>query len=100
YGHEPIIVSVGAEGEDPMVSHARFAEALDHALDRIARIKADAAAGTLQQRPAWPMIVLRSPKGWTCPDEVDGKAIEGTWRAHQVPLDGVRDNVEHRRLLE
>ncbi|SFS19382.1 xylulose-5-phosphate/fructose-6-phosphate phosphoketolase [Agrococcus baldri] len=100
YGHEPIVVSVGADDEDPMVSHARFAEALDDALDRIAQIKSDAAAGALEQRPAWPMIVLRSPKGWTCPDEVDGKAIEGTWRAHQVPLAEVRENDEHRRLLE
>jgi xylulose-5-phosphate/fructose-6-phosphate phosphoketolase len=100
YGHEPIIVTVGTDGEDPMLSHARFAAALDDALDRIARIKADAAAGALEQRPSWPMIVLRSPKGWTCPDEVDGKAIEGTWRAHQVPLAEVRENDEHRQLLE
>ncbi|GEK79528.1 phosphoketolase family protein [Agrococcus baldri] len=100
YGHDPIVVTVGADDEDPMESHARFAEALDDALDRIAQIKADAAAGALEERPAWPMLVLRSPKGWTCPDEVDGTAIEGTWRAHQVPLEEVRENDEHRRLLE
>ena len=111
YGHDPIVVTVGADDEDPMASHERFAAALDDALDRIASIKADAsgvadassdAAGSANggARPAWPMIVLRSPKGWTCPDEVDGKQIEGTWRSHQVPLEEVRDDEGHRRLLE
>ncbi|MFP5250864.1 MAG: phosphoketolase [Actinomycetes bacterium] len=100
YGHEPLVVTVGFDDEPAREVHARFATVLDDALDRIAAIKADAAAGTLTERPAWPMIVLRSPKGWTCPDEVEGERIEGTWRAHQVPLSGVRDDDGHRRILE
>lgn len=99
YGHEPLVVEVGADGEPPLEAHARFAAVLDEALDRIATIKADASAGSLSARPAWPMIVLRSPKGWTGPREVDGTRVEGTWRAHQVPLSGVRDDDAHRELL-
>jgi xylulose-5-phosphate/fructose-6-phosphate phosphoketolase len=83
YGHEPIYV----EGDDPEVMHPRMAEALDEALDAIA------AGGR-------PMIVLRTPKGWTGPKEVDGQPTEGTWRSHQVPLAGTRDNPEHRAQLE
>lgn len=83
YGHEPIYV----EGDDPEVMHPRMAEALDEALDAIA------AGGR-------PMIVLRTPKGWTGPKEVDGQRTEGTWRSHQVPLAGTRDNPEHRAQLE
>ncbi|XVV00368.1 phosphoketolase family protein [Actinosynnema sp. CA-248983] len=90
YGYAPSYV----EGSDPAEMHARMAEALDAALDEIRRIKTSA------ERPRWPMIVLRSPKGWTGPSEVDGKPVEGTWRSHQVPLAGVRDNPEHLRLLE
>ena len=100
YGHDPLVVTVGFDDEPPLESHARFAAVIDDALDRIATIKADAAAGRLDDRPAWPMIVLRSPKGWTGPGAVDGKRIEGTWRAHQVPLSGVRDDDAHRQLLE
>ncbi|MCR8669904.1 phosphoketolase [Agrococcus sp. HG114] len=99
YGHDPLVVEVGADGEPHLEAHARFAAVLDDALDRIAAIKADARAGRLEERPAWPMIVLRSPKGWTGPDRVDGTDVEGTWRAHQVPLSGVRDDDEHRALL-
>lgn len=99
YGHEPLVAEVGADSEPPLESHARFAAVLDEALDRIATIKADASAGSLSARPAWPMIVLRSPKGWTGPREVDGTRVEGTWRAHQVPLSGVRDDDAHRELL-
>ena len=58
------------------------------------------AAGGAAERPRWPMIVLRTPKGWTGPDVVDGEQIQGTWRAHQVPLSGVRENADHRALLE
>ncbi|SDR85072.1 phosphoketolase family protein [Agrococcus carbonis] len=100
YGHDPILVTVGERGEEHAVSHARFAEALDDALDRIAAIKAAAVEGTLRGRPAWPMLVLRSPKGWTCPAEVDGLPVEGTWRSHQVPLERVREDDAHRELLE
>ena len=74
--------------------HADFAAALDEALDAIAVAKRSAT------RPKWPMIVLRTPKGWTGPAEVDGKPVENTWRSHQVPMADVRDNPEHLALLE
>ncbi|SDK18943.1 phosphoketolase family protein [Streptomyces indicus] len=94
YGHEPLYVT----GSDPRRVHRAFAQALDRALDRIDRIKAEAP--TAQGRPRWPVIVLRTPKGWTGPETVDGEPVEDTWRSHQVPLAGVRDNPEHLRQLE
>jgi xylulose-5-phosphate/fructose-6-phosphate phosphoketolase len=100
YGHTPYIVSGGFDGEDPIAVHARMAETLDEVLNQIAQIKADAAAGTLDGRPAWPMIILRTPKGWTCPKEIDGHPAEDNWRSHQVPLSNARDTEEHTRLLE
>jgi xylulose-5-phosphate/fructose-6-phosphate phosphoketolase len=90
YGHRPILVT----GDDPEQVHRDFAAALDDALDDIAGSKRSAS------RPKWPMIVLRTPKGWTGPAEVDGLPVEGTWRSHQVPLADVRGNEEHLRLLE
>ncbi|RLK46762.1 phosphoketolase family protein [Microbacterium telephonicum] len=98
YGHEPLLVDV-EKGDDPRVAHRRFAAALDHALDRIAEIRRAASEGD-DARPVWPMIVLRSPKGWRGPDTVDGDPVEGTWRAHQVPVDDVRENADHRDVLE
>ncbi|MBP2335698.1 xylulose-5-phosphate/fructose-6-phosphate phosphoketolase [Saccharothrix coeruleofusca] len=95
YGYTPRYV----EGDDPSTMHVRMAEVLDEVVDEIARIRQAARAGQTE-RPRWPMIVLRSPKGWTGPSEVDGVAVEGTWRSHQVPLAGVRDNPDHLRLLE
>ena len=84
YGHRPYFV----EGHDPTTMHLQFAQALDAALADIRAIQGSARTrGATPLRPAWPMIVLRSPKGWTGPREVDGKPVEGTWRAHQVPLD-------------
>jgi len=100
YGHEPFLISGGFDGDDVREFHQRFAEVLDTVLDRIAAIKADAAAGTLDERPTWPMIILRTPKGWTCPKEIDGKRVEGTFRAHQVPLTNARDTPEHLAILE
>jgi len=100
YGHTPYVVSGGFDGEDPMLVHARLAETMDVVLNQIAQIKADAAAGTLDGRPAWPMIILRTPKGWTCPKEIDGHPAENNWRSHQVPLANARDTEEHTRLLE
>ncbi|MGN6404537.1 phosphoketolase family protein [Sinomonas sp.] len=100
YGHTPYLVSVGLDGEDPLAAHERFAAVLDGALDHIAALKADAAAGRLTERPPWPMIIFRSPKGWTCPKEIDGHPAEGNWRAHQVPLAQARDSEEHLRILE
>jgi xylulose-5-phosphate/fructose-6-phosphate phosphoketolase len=97
YGYAPVFV----EGDDPELMHPAMAKALDTVLDRIGEIQAkarrpDAAA----ERPVWPMIVLRSPKGWTGPKEVDGKKVEGFWRAHQVPVENVRSNKEHLKILE
>ncbi|MFI6798720.1 phosphoketolase [Streptosporangium canum] len=89
YGYRPHIVS----GDDPAVMHGLMAETLDAVFDEIAEFKDGRA-----ERP--PMIVLRTPKGWTGPREVDGLPVEGTWRAHQVPLSAVRQNAEHRAMLE
>jgi xylulose-5-phosphate/fructose-6-phosphate phosphoketolase len=100
YGHDPVVVTGGFDREDPREVHRRFAAALDDVLDRIADIRARAAAGELDGRARWPMIVLRTPKGWTCPETVDGVRIEGTERSHQVPLSGVRDSADHRAILE
>jgi xylulose-5-phosphate/fructose-6-phosphate phosphoketolase len=96
YGYEPRFV----EGDDPAVMHQLFAAALNDCFDRIRRIQQDARAHGVHARPTWPMIVLRTPKGWTGPKEVDGVPVEGTFRAHQVPLEGVRENPAHLRLLE
>jgi xylulose-5-phosphate/fructose-6-phosphate phosphoketolase len=96
YGHEPTYVT----GDDPADVHGQMAAALDDALDRISALQERARAGELEGRPRWPMIVLRTPKGWTGPKEVDGTPVEGTYRAHQVPLSGLRENPEHVRALE
>ncbi len=96
YGHDPLFV----EGNQPEAVHQAFASALDQALDSIESIQHAARAGTTTQRPRWPMIVLRTPKGWTGPAVVDGLPVEGTWRSHQVPLPEVRTNPEHLRQLE
>ena len=100
YGWRPLFVTGGFDGEDPARVHQLLAETLDEAFDEIRRIQAMARSGALADRPTWPMIVLRTPKGWTCPKFVDGKPVEGTWRAHQVPITEVRENDGHRRLLE
>src|SRR5215216_3761788 len=101
YGHRPILVTGGFDDEDPAAVHQRFAAALDEALDEIAEIQSRAREnGAEPSRPAWPMIVLRTPKGWTGPKEVDGLPVEGTWRSHQVPMTDVRDNPDHLGLLE
>ncbi|MFC5929232.1 phosphoketolase family protein [Cryobacterium melibiosiphilum] len=104
YGHTPYIVSGGFDGEDPFLVHERMAATLDTVLNQIAEIKASAAAadaaGEDFARPRWPMIILRTPKGWTCPSVIDGNQVEGTWRAHQVPLSNARDTAAHTSLLE
>ena len=96
YGYRPIFV----EGDEPALMHVQMAQALDDVLDDIRTIQRDARTMGVTSRPTWPMIVLRSPKGWTGPRFVDGIAIEGTFRAHQVPLTEVRTNPEHLRMLE
>ncbi len=95
FGHTPFYV----EGDDPARMHQDFARALDACLDEISEIKRRARGGNTE-RPRWPMIVLRSPKGWTGPAEVDGKQVEGTWRSHQVPFAQARENDQHRAILE
>ena len=100
YGHSPHIVSGGFDGEDPLLVHARMAHTLDIVLNEIAAIKQAAADGTLEGTAKWPMIILRTPKGWTCPAEIDGVPVEDTWRAHQVPLVNARDTEAHTRILE
>ena len=89
------------EGDDPMVVHHQLARTLDRVIAEIGTIQREArAAGTVTARPRWPCIVMRTPKGWTGPKVVDGVPIEGTFRAHQVPLTEVKTNPEHLRLLE
>ena len=95
YGHAPIFV----EGDDPVLMHDLMAKAVGKAISAIRDIQHRARQGTYMSRPQWPMIVLRSPKGWTGPKEVDGLKTEGSWRSHQVPF-GDMDNPEHLRLLE
>ncbi|MDQ6435600.1 phosphoketolase family protein [Mesorhizobium sp. LHD-90] len=96
-GYDPIFV----EGHDPTPMHKAMAAALDTAFDSIGKIqrKARASKGDVE-RPRWPMIVLRSPKGWTGPKEVDGLKVEDFWRSHQVPVANARGNEAHRRILE
>ncbi|MBO0741730.1 MAG: phosphoketolase family protein, partial [Hyphomicrobiaceae bacterium] len=98
FGYDPVF----AEGSDALPMHQRMAAALDSAVDAIHAIQQAARreAGHQRAMPRWPLIVLRTPKGWTGPKEVDGKKVEGFWRAHQVPIDQARQNPEHLRLLE
>ncbi|HEV2634011.1 MAG TPA: phosphoketolase family protein, partial [Actinocrinis sp.] len=105
YGYRPYLVEI-ADPDDHPAAHQAMAAALDRALDEIAVIQAGARVphdrpGALpaHARPAWPVIVLRSPKGWTGPKRVDGKRAEGSWRSHQVPLAGLRENPEHLAAL-
>jgi xylulose-5-phosphate/fructose-6-phosphate phosphoketolase len=96
YGHEPVFV----EGDDPDTMHQLMADTLDRILVEIRTIQQEARNGTSSQRPRWPMIVLRTPKGWTGPKVVDGVQIEGTFRAHQVPLTDLATKPGHLRMLE
>jgi xylulose-5-phosphate/fructose-6-phosphate phosphoketolase len=100
YGYEPITVA----GSDPIQMHQRMAAVLDKVIEDIHSIqhlaRKSGGKGDKAQPPRWPLIILRSPKGWTGPKEVDGKKVEGFWRAHQVPIDNVRHNPKHLGLLE
>ncbi|GAB6856543.1 phosphoketolase family protein [Microbacterium xylanilyticum] len=106
YGYTPFVFTAGFDGEDPISIHRRFSALLEAVFDEIARIRAEARAGRyhsddpVMATPEWPMIILRTPKGWTGPREVDGVRVEGTYRAHQVPLASARDTPEHLRILE
>jgi xylulose-5-phosphate/fructose-6-phosphate phosphoketolase len=96
YGWMPRFV----EGDDPKVMHQKMAATLEDCMNEIHRIQHEARSKGIATRARWPMIILRSPKGWTGPKEVDGHKVEGFWRAHQVPLAGVRENAEHLKILE
>lgn len=97
YGYEPLFVS----GHDHADMHQQMAETLDSAFAKIARFQQQARSGNAPDGiPRWPMIVLRSPKGWTGPKEVDGKKVEDFWRAHQVPVSACREDDSHRQILE
>ncbi len=95
YGYSPYFV----EGRDSSKMHRLMAEALDAVMQDIQRIKTLSRKGGIQKRPLWPMIVLRTPKGWTCPPQIDGKRTEDYWRSHQVPM-GDMDKPAHVKILE
>jgi xylulose-5-phosphate/fructose-6-phosphate phosphoketolase len=95
YGYRPVLVA----GEDPALVHQAMAAALDEVLDEVREIQRNAREGGDERRPTWPMIILRTPKGWTGPKIVDGLPAEGSWRSHQVPLADVRNNPAHLVLL-
>jgi xylulose-5-phosphate/fructose-6-phosphate phosphoketolase len=96
YGYTPYYV----EGDDPQAMHQLMATTLDQVTEEIQRITQHARRNNDPTRPRWPMIVLRTPKGWTCPREVDGKQVEDSWRSHQVPMGEMHENPDHVRLLE
>ncbi|TNB46740.1 phosphoketolase family protein [Martelella lutilitoris] len=97
YGYEPFYV----EGDDPEYMHQRMAEVMEECYARIREIQSEARAeGTVYEMPRWPMIILRSPKGWTGPKFVDNKKVEDFWRSHQVPISEARQNADHRSQLE
>jgi len=96
YGYTPYFV----EGSDPAEMHQKMAAALDQAIAQICTIQRAARASSSPERPRWPMIVLRSPKGWTGPKEIKGHKAEGSWRSHQVPISDVRENPESLKRLE
>ena len=96
YGYEPYFVA----GHDPEPTHQLMAGTLDRVVEEIRAVQKDARSNGFSARPRWPMIVLETPKGWTGPKVVDGKQIEGTFRAHQVPVSEMRTNPEHLKILE
>ena len=96
YGYTPYVV----EGSDPEVMHQTMAATMEECITKIREIQSEARGQNKAFRPKWPMIILRTPKGWTAPDKVDGKKVEGFWRSHQVPLSGMHSNPEHLQLLE
>jgi len=99
YGYAPQVVHIETT-TNPAVAHQALAAALDTCLDQIAALQHAARQEGARSRPAWPLLVLRSPKGWTGPQVVDGLQVEGTFRAHQVPLGAVRTDAVHRAALE
>src|SRR5580658_2405538 len=96
YGWTPFFV----EGDEPALMHELMAATLETVIGDIKTIQADVRKNGFSKRPMWPMIVMRTPKGWTCPKEIDGKREEGYWRSHQVPMSEIRGNPGHVRILE
>jgi xylulose-5-phosphate/fructose-6-phosphate phosphoketolase len=96
FGWTPHLV----EGDDPPLMHRKMAATLEECINQIGAIQEDARRTGIQQRPSWPMIILRTPKGWTAPEELDGHKLEGSWRAHQIPIPDVAENPEHLKILE
>ena len=97
YGYDPLFVT----GDDPQLMHVQMAAAFDRVFDRIQQLQQEARSEVAAKNvPRWPMIILRSPKGWTGPKIVDGKRVEGFWRAHQVPVSSCREDESHRHILE
>jgi xylulose-5-phosphate/fructose-6-phosphate phosphoketolase len=96
YGYEPRVL----EGDDPAKMHQEMADVLEETIGKIKSIQAQAREEQKPTRPRWPLLILKTPKGWTGPKEVDGKPVEGTWRSHQVPVSDVRNNAQHLKILE
>ncbi|MGK7948772.1 MAG: phosphoketolase [Xenococcaceae cyanobacterium] len=96
YGYTPYVV----EGSDPELMHQKMAAVMEECIVKIREIQQEARSTGIAKRPMWPMIILRTPKGWTGPKEVDGHKVEGFWRAHQVPMGGMHSNPQHREMLE
>ncbi|HTY86093.1 MAG TPA: phosphoketolase family protein [Candidatus Acidoferrum sp.] len=96
YGYAPIFV----EGHEPPKMHQLMAAALDQAVEEIQRLQNAARRRGVTERPRWPMIILRSPKGWTCPKMIDGKRAENSWRSHQVPMGEMHEKPAHIKILE
>src|SRR5206468_3179995 len=96
YGYEPFFV----EGDDPAVMHQTMAGTIDRVLGRIRSIQQEARTQGMTSRPVWPLVILRTPKGWTGPKTLDGLPVEGSFRSHQVPISDVRERPDHLRLLE
>lgn len=96
YGYKPYLV----EGDDPLKMHAKMARTMDQAIEEIHAIQINARTKGFKKRPLWPLIILKTPKGWTCPKQVDGKKLEDYWRSHQVPLAEMAKIPSHVKLLE
>ncbi|ERT05640.1 D-xylulose 5-phosphate/D-fructose 6-phosphate phosphoketolase family protein [Lyngbya aestuarii BL J] len=99
YGYTPYVVE-HVDGDDASITHQKMAATMEHCVNQIRSIQEEARRTGEAKRPRWPMIILRTPKGWTAPKEIDGHKVEGFWRAHQVPMSDVGKNKEHLRVLE
>jgi xylulose-5-phosphate/fructose-6-phosphate phosphoketolase len=96
YGYKPYFV----EAHEPAEMRELMAATLDTVISEIQHIQSEARRNGFRERPRWPMIVMRTPKGWTCPKEIDGRRTEDYWRAHQVPMGKMHENPAHVHILE